>query len=186
MNKTITSKEAILEKAKLIVKECGIEGLNIRKVAKKCNISIGSIYNYFPTKSDLIIETIKFIWMDIMHNYKDINKNSSFVEVLKTLYLNIKEGSNNYPYFFKNHSLAIANDDKPKGKNTMDLFFVHIKESLILTLENDNDIKEGVFNDLFTKVDFVDFIFNNLILLISNNQSFDFLSELTTKLLYRN
>lgn len=48
MSKTITSQEAILGAGKEIVLEYGLQGLNIRDVAKRCGISVGSIYNYFP------------------------------------------------------------------------------------------------------------------------------------------
>ncbi|HBT65503.1 MAG TPA: TetR/AcrR family transcriptional regulator, partial [Ruminococcaceae bacterium] len=70
MNKSITSQEAILCVGKKIVLEKGMQGLNIRDVARRCGVSVGSIYNYFPTKSDLMVATIESVWKEIMHGYK--------------------------------------------------------------------------------------------------------------------
>lgn len=62
LRQVITSKEAILRVGRDIVIKFGLQGLNIRDVAKQCGVSVGSIYNYFPTKSDLIIATIESVW----------------------------------------------------------------------------------------------------------------------------
>ncbi|MDD4781161.1 MAG: TetR/AcrR family transcriptional regulator [Tissierellia bacterium] len=36
--------------------------LNMKDVAHKCGISVGSVYNYFQSKGDLIVATIESIW----------------------------------------------------------------------------------------------------------------------------
>ena len=48
MNKVVTSKEELLDIAQQIVFQNGIDQLSIRKLAKKLNISVGAVYNYFP------------------------------------------------------------------------------------------------------------------------------------------
>jgi AcrR family transcriptional regulator len=55
-------REAILAHAKNIVVDEGFEQLTIRKVAKKADISVGTIYNYFPTKRDLTIQLMEDYW----------------------------------------------------------------------------------------------------------------------------
>ena len=47
MNTVITSREAILETCRRLVKEQGWSSVNIRNVAAVCGISVGSIYYYF-------------------------------------------------------------------------------------------------------------------------------------------
>jgi AcrR family transcriptional regulator len=53
---------AILYHAKNIVIEEGFEKLTIRKVAKNAGISIGTVYNYFPTKRDLTVQLMEDYW----------------------------------------------------------------------------------------------------------------------------
>ena len=43
MNKRVTSKDKILEKALLIAKKEGVDNLSIRKLASACDIAIGSV-----------------------------------------------------------------------------------------------------------------------------------------------
>ena len=54
MNTIVTSKEAILAECRAIVMEKGISSINMRSVAAACGVALGSLYNYFPSKADLI------------------------------------------------------------------------------------------------------------------------------------
>ena len=67
MNTIITSKEAILDKSKQLVAAQGWSAVSIRNVAAACGVSVGSIYNYFASKSDLVTATVESIWHDIFH-----------------------------------------------------------------------------------------------------------------------
>ena len=66
MNKAVTSKEDILSVSKEMVAQCGIQAINMRNVAKECGVAVGSVYNYFPSKNDLIIAVIDVIWKEII------------------------------------------------------------------------------------------------------------------------
>ena len=59
MNKVVTSKEELLDTARQIVFQEGIDQLSIRVLAKKLNISVGAVYNYFPSKSDLLLAIVE-------------------------------------------------------------------------------------------------------------------------------
>lgn len=67
MNIAATSKEEILEVSRKLVLEKGLSTVNMRMVAKECGVAVGSIYNYFPSKSDLVCATVETIWKDIFH-----------------------------------------------------------------------------------------------------------------------
>ena len=45
MNTVVTSKEIILEASKKLIREEGLNSINIRSVACACGVSVGSIYN---------------------------------------------------------------------------------------------------------------------------------------------
>ena len=51
MNKVVTSREEILKVSRELLKEQNGAALNIRTVASACGVSVGSIYNYFHSKS---------------------------------------------------------------------------------------------------------------------------------------
>ena len=54
MNKVVTSKEEILAASRELVLEKGIMSLSMRSVAEACGVAVGSIYNYFPSKAELL------------------------------------------------------------------------------------------------------------------------------------
>ena len=55
MNKNVTSRQELIDAAMEISRTEGVHKVNIRNIAKKCSISVGVLYNYFPTKTDLIL-----------------------------------------------------------------------------------------------------------------------------------
>lgn len=186
MNKTITSQEAILCAGKEIVLEKGLQGLNIRDVARRCGVSVGSIYNYFPTKSDLIVATIESVWKEIMHGYKVCENQHHFVDIIQSLFFNIQKSSEKYPSFFSAHSMSVATIDQEKGRESMNKYFLHMKKGLLATLNADSRVKDDAFPPTFTKEDFIDFIFSNLLtLLMKQASSCDFLLEVIRRIIYK-
>ena len=78
-------KESILIFAKEIVLNTGIENLTMRSVSKKSGIAVGTIYNYFPTKQDLILELIENYWHEYLHSIEEVDKSNDdlFVKLEK-------------------------------------------------------------------------------------------------------
>jgi F0F1-type ATP synthase delta subunit len=67
----------------------------------------------------------------------------------------------------------------------MNEYFIHIKKGLLLSLQNDKNVKKNTFNEIFTKELFVDFVFSNIItLLINNQQSCYVLNEIIKRTIY--
>lgn len=184
MNKVVTSKEAILCAGKDIVTKFGIQGLNIRDVAKQCGVSVGSIYNYFPTKSDLTIATIESVWREIMQNLT-FSSNDDFLESVNSMFADIQKGSEKFPSFFSSHSMSIMTQDKVKGKESMDRYFRQIKKTFISILNDDKRIRNDAFTENFTKDMFWDFVISNIItLLINKADSCEVLLEIIKRSIY--
>ena len=54
MNTIVTSKEEILKNSRELIREKGWAAVSIRSVASACGVSVGSIYNYYDSKAELI------------------------------------------------------------------------------------------------------------------------------------
>lgn len=54
MYPSVTSDKAILQASRTLLQEQGWTALNIRSVAAACGVSVGSIYNRFGSKSQLV------------------------------------------------------------------------------------------------------------------------------------
>lgn len=158
--------DIILNMSKKIAIENGLNSINMRLIAKNCGIALGSIYNYFPSKSDLLIATIQSIWQDIFNLNNNSFNSESFIDNVLYIFETINKNLKKYPDFFTLHSLSFSNEDKNNGKKSMDMFLNNIKVHLTNVLKNDKNIRNDVFNEYLTQSIFVDYIFNLLISLI--------------------
>lgn len=61
-NKPTITREAILDAAYARAKEDGVAALGVRTIANDCQVSVGTIYNYFPDKAELVTEVVGRFW----------------------------------------------------------------------------------------------------------------------------
>ncbi len=57
----------LLEEARNMLLEFNYHELNMRTIAKRCNIGIGTFYNYFPNKEAIIGEIFRTDWLLVSH-----------------------------------------------------------------------------------------------------------------------
>lgn len=159
MNLAATSKEEILEVSRRIVMKEGLFAINMRTVANECSVAVGSIYNYFSSKADLVSATIETIWKDIIYMTGMSFDFDSFTKCLSRIFESVKEGGNKYPEFFTVHSLVFSAEDKAKGRQVMEQYFDNLKKDLLMVLEKDVDVRPDAFNDILTPTIFIDYVF---------------------------
>ena len=179
------SKEKILVISREIVAEEGLNSLSIRKLAARCDLAVGSIYNYFPSKDDLLIETIESVWEDI---FKIEDKNQEFDDFIKYLdhvLDHLITGIKKYPNFFNIHSLSFKSKNKDKAKSYMDFYLEKLKTEMICILNRDEKIKEEAFNDIFSKDDLIKYILTTSIcFIVDKNYDKDLFLKVIEKIIY--
>ncbi|MBS4539439.1 TetR/AcrR family transcriptional regulator [Clostridium sp. D2Q-11] len=74
-------KQLILSKAKEILYNQGYHKLSMRALSKACNIALGTIYNYYPTKKDLIIEMMTDYWQNYLDSVHKIVKSNTNIYI---------------------------------------------------------------------------------------------------------
>lgn len=185
MNLTATSKEAIIYTCLKIVKENGLSAVNMRSVAKECNVAVGSIYNYFPSKSELLCGVIESVWKDIFHMSGQQFNFSDFTECLSWLFESVRKGGERYPEFFSMHTLGFAAEGKASGRLMMERYFFHLKQNLLKVLEKDSNVRPDAFDEVLTPALFVDYIFTIFISsLMDSKQNCDGLMVIIKRYLY--
>ncbi len=65
-------RQLILEEAKKILYSEGYSKLSMRSISKACGIALGTIYNYYPTKHDLVAGMISDYWSENMGRLEEI------------------------------------------------------------------------------------------------------------------
>lgn len=171
VNTPVTSKEAILKVCWDIVSEKGLPALNMRVVAKECNVALGSLYNYFSGKDDLVLAAIESVWQDIFHMERECRVDLSFSQYARWIFESVRRGMEEYPNFFTAHSISFASGAKNKARDTMEHYFGHMKIGMRKALDADAKVDQNAFSDEFTKSDFLDFVLSNILTLLMQHKS---------------
>lgn len=183
MNTIVTSKDAILEKSRQLIREQGWTGINIRAVAAACGVSVGSIYNYFNSKSDLIAATIESVWRDLFH-FPD-RAFDNFETCVEWIFNSMEKGGEKYPKFFTLHSMSFLGEDKSSGQRLMAKSWEHIQNGLYTVLINDKNVRSGAFDEIFTPKKFAELIFSLIIsALLQQNYDCDAILEMIRRTIY--
>ena len=118
----------------------GIAAVNMRTVASECGIALGSLYNYFSSKSELLSATIEAVWKDIFQMGKTLEKCENIVEYLNLLFEGVENSRSRYPKFFSMHALGFTAGERQEGKKAMEVYFLRLKNQMAHFLENDEKI----------------------------------------------
>ena len=172
MNPMATSKENILQISRELIQQNGWAGVNIRSVAAACGVSVGCIYNYFESKTDLLSATVESIWNDIFHHPEDEAVFQDTLSCVRWMYKQLEYGCQRYPGFFTHHALGFVQQDTADGKQQMQRAWQHILDALCTVLRNDARIRADAFTEEFTVEKFAEMLFS-LMLSALVRQDFD-------------
>ena len=186
MNTTVTSKEIIMNVCRQIVSEKGLASLNMRMVAKECHIALGTLYNYYSDKNELLVATIESVWKDIFHPKTDCRETLPFPDYIAHIFDCVQAGAVQYSDFFTAHSVSITNAKKDEAKDIMERYFEHMKKRMTAALHSDAAVDFTVFSETFTESDFIDFVLHHmLLLLMEKKENCTILVELIRRVIYR-
>lgn len=163
MNTAVTSKEEILKTSRELIRRQGWSAVSIRSVAAGCGVSVGSIYNYFDSKTDLIGATVESVWCEIFHRPEDDAVFQDVQACVAWMYQRMAYGCERYPGFFTLHSLGFLREDKSAGKQRMQQTWQHILAGLRSVLKQDVRIRPDAFTEQFTAEKFADVLFSQML-----------------------
>ena len=172
MNPVATSKSNILKVSREFIQQNGWAGVNIRSVAAACGVSVGCIYNYFESKTELVSATVESIWNDIFHRPEDKAIFQDTLSCVRWMYKQLEYGCQRYPGFFTHHALGFVQQDTADGKQQMQRAWQHILDALCTVLRNDTRIRADAFTEEFTVEKFAEMLFS-LMLSALVRQDFD-------------
>lgn len=186
MNKVVTSKEEIMDVSRRLVLEKGIVSLSMRAIAEACGVAVGSIYNYFPSKAELLSAAIGSVWEEIFRPFYEREAFGSFTECVSVLFGTIRDGNERYPGFFTVHALNFASSDRKKGKEAMTRYLSVLEARLADALRQDENIREGVFGEIFSEEVFAGYVFELMLsIFLRKGQSCEALLEMIRQTIYK-
>ncbi len=171
MNIVITSRELLLEAAKEIAAKDGISKINIRAVAAKCGVSIGSIYNYFPTKADLVVAVIENFWLSAFVDLRPENLiDRGFIQCFEIVYDKLSAYLATFQNSWVEQLALLKAKEKEMGRQRESDYFGRIKNIYVTSLTNDKEISDDLWDCDFTKEAFSEFALENMLSMLKNGQ----------------
>lgn len=185
MNKAATSREQLLDQAKKIVYAEGISKLSIRRVAEECGVAIGTVYNYYPAKSDLILAVMEEFWRNVFHGQEFPADSSCFLESYEEIFYRMKKSLSHFRADFLEDVSVLDQKGRKQGKRLEEFYWKHMKAGMLMILERDRRIKENVWNESFTREGFIQFAFAQLTAMLrAGDMDCSFFLEVIKRLLY--
>ncbi|MGL4991787.1 MAG: TetR/AcrR family transcriptional regulator [Sarcina sp.] len=90
--KDIESK--IFETAKEVFSSKGYKEADMKTISKKCNIAVGTLYNYYPNKKMLYIDVFLKSWNITIKKLKEIekndNRNDELMQIINVFYSDVE------------------------------------------------------------------------------------------------
>lgn len=160
MNHSVTSRQEILRVSRELMAQKGWPAVNIRGVAGACGVSVGSIYNYFASKEELVGAVVESVWQDIFRRPQDPDVFQDAQACVAWLYQCMDQGSRDYPDFFTLHAVSFLPGEKFQGKQRMQKVWGHILEQLCQVLRSDKKIRPDAFDQRLSLEQFADVIFS--------------------------
>ncbi len=177
--------QLILQASKDIAYTKGLSKVSMRKIAEKCDIALGTIYNYYPTKVDIILAIVEDFWKECFAGLNEkFTSDMNFFEKLEQLYVHIKNYTDRFEENWLHDLSSLPYDSKTKSKEretqiSKELIYI-FKDMLIMHKE---ELNKDVFS-FYSENEISTFILNNfMIMLKSNNQSYNMFNFVIKKML---
>lgn len=185
MNPPNTSREEIMRVSRKIVSEKGLPALNMRALAKECGIALGTLYNYYSDKDELVVAAIESVWQDILEKSAP-DSGVRFSQYVTQTYAHIIERLKDYPDFLAAHSISVAGSAKGKARGMMERYFGKIRGELHAALREDKNVDRSIFSETFREEDLIEHILDTIpISIINGKPDCATLTEILDRLLYR-
>lgn len=165
LNSKNITKEKLLLTAKTILNQEGLKKLSMKNIAEKAHVSVGSIYKYFPTKTDILIEIALIYWNKIIEELENA-KIDSFENAVEFEYKLFKQ-DNSLTSGLVNHNKLFTISNLDKANKTMNDYQIKFKDFIKDSIINDKNLKNT--DDLEFISQITDLVFETVILDVSKN-----------------
>lgn len=145
-------KEDIITVSRVILSQEGYEKFSMREISSKCGIALGTIYNYFRTKDEIVTEIIMSDWF-LANRRMDlaIHSNGSEIEKLESIFMALKDFVHDFHNIWiemakLKKSTSIEAEGKCRQYDYRDLVREKIKLALGDSIEDTEENKNFIYD----------------------------------------
>ena len=184
MNTVVTSRQALLAASRTVARRQGLGGLSIRAVAAEARVSVGSVYNYFSGKTELLAATVEEVWIKILARPEEAP--GRLAAYVHWLFHRIQSGAGEYPGFFQGHAAGFLPEGRSAGRRTMAEALGRVRQTLLEALEADCAVRPSAFDASFSREQLAAFVLDSLLGQMSRGaDNCEGLEQVLRRLLYR-
>ncbi len=174
-------RSTLLDLSREIADTEGIGAINIRSIAQKAGVATGTVYNYFANKDEILLALTEEYWKQTLHDMEMKITADSFCEQLQQVFDFLKEQIKQSAGKLMN---SLGNIET-LGQARMASMQSTLEASFIRRMEKDNNIRSDLWNETFTKEQFVRFIMMNIIMLLRRGvPDIDFFIVIIKRIIY--
>lgn len=97
----------LIEEARRQVEESGYGAMTIRSVAKACAVGVGTVYNYFPSKDNLLATYLLSDWKDCISAIDNLSQRSDSPEpVIRCMFDQLLSYAQRHQAIFRDEAAA--------------------------------------------------------------------------------
>jgi len=158
----------------------GAEALNIRKLAAEAGVSVGTLYNYFESKQDVLLALTEEYWKNALLELQSHITNERFSAQIRQIYGFLCGKMNDCARIF----MQSLPESAEEGYIRMASMQAAFRSVLLQRIDEDALIRSGTWRGGFTKEAFIEFVFSNVIALLRRGGEIDFLIQIVERVLY--
>ena len=144
--------------------ECseGVGAISIRRLASEANIAVGTVYNYFESKQEVLMALTETYWKEALVEMHERISAERFGDQLQEIITFLRSKMNDCAEIL----MRSLRDDAEAGRMRMASMQRVLRQSLVERIDRDCAIPTCVWTESFTKEAFADFAFNNILSLL--------------------
>lgn len=137
-NKPVITKQQVLDAAFELASTKGLSGLSIREVARSCDVAVGTVYNSYPTKSDLVNDVVGKFWNESLSCFMPLAAaNGDFVDLCRDLAAKLSVALEKFRNDWLAEVSTLNTHDLAAAHLREEACFAHIRKGLIYAIERD-------------------------------------------------
>lgn len=178
--KNDTLEETLLVAAENIIRNEGVDALNIRKLASEVGIASGTVYNYFDGKESILLSLTERYWKTAIVAMRDHANQDFLPDRLEAIYRYLQSSISDSA-----GELMSGLQNMKEGRKRMHFMFSELRAIVSEGMAQDTKIKADIWDDQLTENRFIDFIISNLIsALTMKANNIDTLNEVVKRIIY--
>ena len=174
-------RRTLIECAQRIECDEGVDAISIRRLAAEANVSVGTVYNYFESKREVLLSLTEDFWQNTLRDMLSQISAGRFSDQLAQIIVFLRSKMNDCAEIL----MRSLHQHEESGRARMASMHQELVSAIAERLRADDSIRPGVWNESLSMEAFARFVLDNLLALLERRESeTEPLLEIINRILY--